>query len=220
MLEPGFSLLLQPTSPAQKVPFSAFTIAPTTTAMLSKFSLIAALATSALAQSSYITGLLTTLRDNGLTAAADFVAALDNTTLSSFESAISSGNRTAFAPDNGGLANVPDSVTSNSTLAGKVLAYHFLSGPVNTNDTSNDKLTIARTVLNGAPLVNLRTFPLVKAGNRSDPFPLPAGNQPQAIVLSKSSDSAHLVVVDATTGQNITSSASLKYQNLLIEVSF
>lgn len=191
--------------------------------MLSKFSLIAALATSALAQSSYMTGLLTALRDNGLTAAADFIAALDNTTLSTIESAISSGNHTAFAPDNGALANVPASLTSNSTLAGKVLSYHFLSGPVNTNDTSNDKLTIARTTLTGAPIVNLRTFHLAfqsEAGSRSDPFSLPAGNQPQAIVLSKSSDSAHLVVVDAATGQNITSSASLKYQNLLIEVSF
>ena len=125
--------------------------------MLAKFALISALATSALAQSSYMTGLVTALRDNGLTAAADLLTSLDNSTLSAIESAISSGNHTGFAPDNNALANLPDNFAAQ---AQQVLSYHFLSGAITTNDTSPDKLTIARTTLTGAPTVNLRTLHL------------------------------------------------------------
>jgi len=52
----------------------------------------------------------------------------------------------------------------------------------------------------------------------SDLISLPAGNQSQAIVLSETTD-GHLTVVDAASGQNITSSANVTYQNLQIQVS-
>ena len=146
------------------------------TAMFAKFTLISALATSsALAQSSYITGLLNTFRDNGLTAVADLLASFDGSTLSALESAISSGNHTGFIPDNGALANLPSSWASNVTQAQQVLSYHFLNGAVNTNDTSPDKLTIARTTLTGPPTVNLRMFHVALLAFRSEAVPLPSG---------------------------------------------
>ncbi len=122
--------------------------------MFAKTVLVSALATSALAQSSYVTGLLTAFRDNGLTTLADLLASFDNTTISTIESALSKGNHTVFAPNNDALANLP----SNVTQVQQVFYYHVLNGLINTTDTSPDNFTIARTSLTGAPTVNLRMF--------------------------------------------------------------
>jgi len=126
--------------------------------MLVKVAVISALATSALAQSSYMTGLINALNGNGLTSLADLLASFDNATLTAIESAISTGNHTLFTPVNDAFGSLSDSVTSNITQVHQVLSYHLLTGVINTTDTSPDKFTIARTSLKGAPAVNLRKF--------------------------------------------------------------
>lgn len=123
--------------------------------MFAKAVLVSTLATSALAQSSYVTGLLTAFRDNGLSGLADIFASFDNTTLSTIEASLSKGNHTVFAPNDGALANLSN---LNATQVQQVFSYHVLNGLINTTDTSPDNFTIARTSLNGAPTVNLRMF--------------------------------------------------------------
>jgi uncharacterized surface protein with fasciclin (FAS1) repeats len=126
--------------------------------MLTKVALISALAAPAFAQSQYMTGLINTLRDNGLTALADGLASFNT---SSLETTISTGNHTAFAPDNQALSSIPNLVGMDPSELQQEISYHFLSGLITTNDTSPDKLTVARTSLSGAPTVNLRTFHLL-----------------------------------------------------------
>jgi uncharacterized surface protein with fasciclin (FAS1) repeats len=143
-----------------------------------------------------MTGLVDALRNSGLTSLADALGSFDNTTLTAIETALSKGNHTLFAPNNDAFGSLP---TSNAAQVQQILSYHILNGVINTTDTSPDTFTIARTSLTGAPTVNL------------------PGNQPQVVVLSETSD-GRLVVVDAASNQNITSSANVTYQNLLIEV--
>lgn len=123
--------------------------------MFAKAVVVSALATSALAQSSYVTGLLTAFRDNGLSTLADLFTSLDNSTLSTIESSLNKGNHTVFAPSNDALANLSN---LNATQVQQVFSYHVLNGLINTTDTSPDNFTIARTSLTGAPTVNLRMF--------------------------------------------------------------
>lgn len=148
--------------------------------MFAKALLVSALATSALAQSSYMTGLLDALRNNGATNLADVLGSFDNTTLATLESSLSQGNHTLFVPNNDALSNLS---TSNTTQVQQILSYHILSGIINTTDTSPDKYTIARTTLTGAPTVNLRMFlslhpPIL---SRSDPV------SPQRVTSLRSS---------------------------------
>jgi uncharacterized surface protein with fasciclin (FAS1) repeats len=126
------------------------------TTMFTKTILVFAFATSALAQSSYMTGLLEALRNNSLTTLVDLFATANASTL---ESTISKGNHTVFAPSNEAFANIPDLANANASQLQQEFSYHILSGAVNTNDTSLNNFTIARTTLTGAPTVNLRMFP-------------------------------------------------------------
>ena len=121
--------------------------------MFTKAVLVSALAISALAQSSYMTGLINVLNENGLTTLTSQLTSLNASALSAIETSINKGNHTLFTPNNEAFASVPDNIMSN-------VSYHVLSGLVTTNDTSPDKLTIARTNLTGAPEVNLRKFHL------------------------------------------------------------
>lgn len=136
--------------------------------MFAKALLVSALATSAFAQSSYMTGLADALRNSGLTSLADVFGSFDNTTLTTIESALSKGNHTLFVPNNDALGSLS---TSNAAQVQQILSYHILNGVINTTDTSPDKYTIARTTLTGAPTVNLRMFLSLRLPilSRSDP---------------------------------------------------
>jgi uncharacterized surface protein with fasciclin (FAS1) repeats len=172
-----------------------------TTTMFTKLALVSALVTSAFAQSSYFPGFIKALRDNGLTLAADLIAAGANSSVYDANGpTIATGTHTLFIPTNDAIINAPASVISDAPLEEqqKFYLYYFTSSGINPTDTSPDKLTIARTLLKDPPTVNL------------------PGNQAQVIVLSEAPN-GNLMVVDAAYNQNITSQASFKYENLQIE---
>ena len=112
--------------------------------------------------------------------------------------ALSTGNRTVFAPSNEAFAEVPESVSSNTTLLGQILSYHVLSRAYTPQGVAvGPNHTIARTLLSGGE------FALY-------------GNQTQPIVLERSGQNATGITI--VQGPNVMAMGPVAAANLQVYV--
>ena len=86
-------------------------------------------------------------------------------------SELAQGNKTVFAPNDAAFAEVPESVSSNTTLLTQILSYHILNNSYTPSGVQVAPAhSIARTLLRGGQyeLPGNRSAPLVLTRNSSD----------------------------------------------------
>ncbi|KAG8949369.1 hypothetical protein FRC04_008604 [Tulasnella sp. 424] len=169
--------------------------------MLSKTFLLSALAATAAAQTyntTFATGLLQYLQNNGFTSLAQAInSSIESPGTINLLNNVNATGKTLLAPTNTAFNGLAANATTNSTLLGDRLAYHLLSGSFpGSSFATSPQHTVARTYLNDPSLVTLE------------------GNKTQAIAFNI--DGGATRVLNQNTVVTITNTTS--YQNLLIQV--
>ncbi|KAF9643665.1 FAS1 domain-containing protein [Thelephora ganbajun] len=151
--------------------------------------------------STYLSGLLQTLNNAGLTCLASAVGSVNSTSTGNQLLANLSNqknNYTVFAPNNDAFSNAPSSATQDPNVLTDVVAYHVVFGHF-PNVTDYPNTTIGRTSLEDSSVVMLE------------------GNKSQVVAWARREDGqVHVLNQNRTNNPHI--SQQISYQNLNIYV--
>ncbi|KAG0697198.1 FAS1 domain-containing protein [Suillus ampliporus] len=143
----------------------------------------------------YLDGLVQALNTDGLTSLASASAALNSSSEGQqVAQSLSTGNWTVFAPNNQAFSSTPLNLTSD---IGDLLSYHVVHGNFTDQTSPYPNITLGRTLLNNASLVQLE------------------GNESQVLAWSKGGNGILFVLNNGTIVPVVNKTV---YQNLQVLV--